>query len=232
MTSTQKKTSTISIIVPTLNEAANLHLLKSAAAKVSECIVVDSGSTDGTVATAQDLGFRILEETGSGGRGMQLNTGASAASSQILLFLHADTILPPDFPSAVQQCLEDRNISLGAFSLQVDGGSFLLDWIAGFANLRSRFLNLPYGDQSLFMRKDDFQRMGGFPEVAIMEDFRLVKEAGKLGKIQTLPQKVTTSARRWQRLGPIQTTIINQLVILGYYLGISPEKLAAFYRKK
>jgi rSAM/selenodomain-associated transferase 2 len=232
MTSTQKKISNISIIVPTLNEAANLPALKPAAAIVRELIVVDGGSTDGTVDTARDLGFQILEETGPGGRGMQLNTGAANASAPILLFLHADTLLPPDFPDAVVTCLENPDTTLGAFRLKVDNGGLLLNFIVMCANLRSKFLHLPYGDQSLFMRKHDFMEFGGFPEVPIMEDFMLVKQAKKHGRIQTLPQPVTTSARRWQRLGPIRTTYINQLVILGYYLGVTPQKLASFYREK
>jgi len=232
MTSTQKKTSNISIIVPTLNEAARLPALKPAAAMVREFIVVDGGSTDGTVETAGDLGFQILKETGSGGRGMQLNTGAARASSPILLFLHADTLLPPDFPDAVLTCLENPCTTLGAFRLKVDKGGLLLNFIVMCANLRSRFLHLPYGDQCLFMRKHDFMKFGGFPEVPIMEDFMLVKQAKKHGRIETLPQTVTTSARRWQRLGTIRTTYINQLVIPGYYLGVTPQKLASFYREK
>jgi rSAM/selenodomain-associated transferase 2 len=232
MTSTQKKTSNISIIVPTLNEAANLPALKPAAAMVKELIVVDGGSTDGTVDTARDLGFRVLEETGSGGRGMQLNTGAANTSSPILLFLHADTLLPPDFPEAVLGYLANPDNTLGAFRLKVDKGGLLLNFIVMCANLRSRLLHLPYGDQSFFIRKDDFMKFGGFPEEPIMEDFMLVKQATKHGRVETLPQTVTTSARRWRRLGPIRTTCINQLVILGYYLGVRPQKLASFYRKK
>lgn len=232
MTSTQKKTSDISIIVPTLNEADNLPQLQAAATKVRELIVVDGGSTDGTVEIAQELGFTVFKETGCEGRGKQLNTGALKASSQIVLFLHADTLLPPDFPEAVLKCLQNNANSLGAFSLKINTNKILLKFIVMFANLRSRILNLPYGDQALFMRRADFIKYGGFQEVPIMEDFMLIKEAGRHGKIQTLPQTVTTSARRWQRLGTVRTTCINQIVILGYYLGVPPEKLASFYRRQ
>jgi hypothetical protein len=93
-------------------------------------------------------------------------------------------------------------------------------------------LQLPYGDQAFFIRKQDFVKLGGFPEVPIMEDYIFAKQVKKKGRIQTLDQAVTTSARRWQRLGVIRTTLVNQVVILGYYMGIQPEKLAAFYRKK
>ncbi len=232
MISTQKKTSTISIIVPTLNEAENLPLLQAAAAEVAELIVVDGGSTDDTVNIARGLGFRVKKEIGSGGRGMQLNSGAKSASSKILLFLHADTQLPSDFSTLVQSCLDNPKVSLGAFSLKVDEGGLLLNYIIALANLRSRLLHIPYGDQSFFLRKEDFMNIGGFQEVPIMEDFMLVKAAKKRGRIETLPQTVTTSSRRWQRLGPIRTTFINQLIVMGYYLGVSPRRLADFYRKR
>ncbi len=194
--------------------------------------MVDGGSTDDTVKIAKNLGFLVIETICSGGRGAQLNTGAAIASSPLLLFLHADTLLPSGFQYAVTKCLANPNTILGAFSLKVHGGGTPLNFIAKCANIRSRFLQLPYGDQTFFLRKNDFTELGGFPKLPIMEDFTFVKQAKKMGKIKTLPQTVTTSARRWQRLGPMRTTLINQLVILGYYLGITPEKLAAFYRKK
>lgn len=232
MISTQKQTSNISIVVPTLNEAKNLPRLKPAAEQVHELIVVDGGSTDQTIDIAQELGFTVIQETGSEGRGKQLNTGARTSTSQIILFLHADTLLPPDFPDVVLSCLQKKTTVLGAFSLKVNKAGILLNFIVMCANLRSRFLNLPYGDQALFMRRTDFIEIGGFQEVPIMEDFMLVKKAGRHGKIQTLPQSVTTSARRWQQLGTLRTTVTNQLIILGYYLGISPQKLASVYRKR
>ncbi len=232
MTSTLRKTSNISIIVPTLNEADNLPLLEPAAAVVKELIVVDGGSTDNTVQIAQDHGFRVMEEVGAGGRGAQLNTGAKNASASLILFLHADTQLPLGFQDAVIRCLSDPDTALGAFSLKVDGGNTAIKFIAKCANIRSRFLQIPYGDQSFFLRKETFTDLGGFPELPIMEDFIFVREARKKGRIRTLTQTVTTSARRWQRLGPVRTTLINQLVVLGYYLGVKPKKLATFYRNK
>lgn len=230
MISTPQQTSSISIIVPTLNEAANLPGLLPAAALAKELIVVDGGSQDGTVAQANAHGFRVLETPFAAGRGSQLNHGAAAATGDILLFLHADTRLPPDFPKAVQGCLQIPQHILGAFRLKLDAGGILLDLIVWAANHRARQLALPYGDQALFMRRDDFMRLGGFPKVPIMEDFLLLKEAKRHGRIAILPQAVTTSARRWQRLGTLHTTLVNQLVILGYYLGISPKRLASFYR--
>ena len=231
MTSTQQKISNISIIVPTLNESHNLQNLLPAAKEVNEVIIVDGGSSDDTVNTARKLGFSVIEETGSRGRGMQLNSGAASASSPHLLFLHADTLLPPDFPDAVETCLANPDTILGSFRLQVSNCSFLLKFILIFANIRAKFLQLPYGDQTLFIRKQRFYELGGFPEIPIMEDYIFVKRAQKRGRVVTLEQSVTTSARRWQRLGVIRTTLSNQLVIMGYHMGIQPERLASFYRK-
>lgn len=225
-------TSNISIIVPTLNEASNLPALQSVADMVQELIVVDGGSTDDTVNIAKSLGFQVIEDISSGGRGAQLNSGAAHASAPILLFLHADTQLPIDFPNAVEGCLANPSTSLAAFSLKVNGNRPGIQFITWCANIRSRLLKLPYGDQAFFLRKKTFTELGGFPRLPIMEDFIFVRRAKKLGNIQTLPQTVTTSARRWQRLGIIRTTLKNQLVIIGYYLGIQPDKLAKFYRKQ
>lgn len=232
MTLTPQMTSSISIIVPTLNEATNLPGLLPAARKVKELLVVDGGSNDNTLLVAKELEYGIIEETGAGGRGTQFNTGAANASGSILLFLHADTHLPLDFPHAVSTCLANSENILGSFRLQVNNSDILLSLVLLFTNIRSKFLQLPYGDQSLFIRKKDFLKLGGFPEVPIMEDYIFVKRAKKKGKIVTLDQAVTTSARRWKQLGVFQTTVTNQLVVLGYHLGIKPEKLAAFYRRK
>ncbi|MCF8057525.1 MAG: TIGR04283 family arsenosugar biosynthesis glycosyltransferase [Desulfocapsa sp.] len=230
MTSTTLKTFNISIIVPTLNEAHNLKHLQPAAAITTELIVVDGGSTDDTVTRAKELGFQVQVSTQ--GRGAQLNLGAAAAVSPLLLFLHADTILPQDFATAITKCLTNPDTILGAFSLNVEQAGPLLKLICKGANIRAGLFKLPYGDQSLFLRKKDFPAIGGFPEIEIMEDYVFVKRAKKRGNIVTLRQTVTTSSRRWQNLGPIRTTLLNQLVVLGYHLGVSPKKLALFYRSR
>jgi len=194
--------------------------------------VVDGGSCDATVATAMDLGFTVLETAGPGGRGAQLNLGAAQAKADTLLFLHCDTRLPDNFHKALLSCLKDTDTILGAFSLGIDRGGWRLSLITAVANIRSRLLRMPYGDQALFIGRENFEKLGGFPEVPIMEDFMLVQKARQQGKVRTLPQKVQTSARRWQQLGPFRTTCINQLMLLGYFMGVTPEKLAAFYRKR
>ena len=198
-------------------------------AAVSEVIIVDGGSRDETVSLGRSLGFRV--ERCAGGRGAQLNLGAQYATSPILLFLHADTRLPPDFPRIVTRCLASPDTILGAFRLQVDVGGLFLKSIIGSANLRSRLLQLPYGDQALFLCKKDFEKLGGFPELPIMEDYVFVRRAGQAGKIVTLPEEVITSGRRWQRLGPLRTTLLNQLIVCAWHLGVSPKTLASIYRR-
>lgn len=228
MTLTQQKISNISIIIPTLNEAQNLSALRPLMETGAELIIVDGGSTDDTVTLAHELGFRV--ETCSGGRGAQLNFGAQCAASPILLFLHADTLLPSNFEQLVTACLAGPDTALGAFRLRVEGARSLLKTIIKSANLRSKLLQLPYGDQAFFLRKEIFEKLGGFTELPIMEDYIFARQAKKMGKVVTLPQEVITSGRRWQRLGPLRTTLINQLIICAYHLGVSPKTLASFYR--
>jgi len=151
---------------------------------VDECIVVDGGSSDTTVKIAEELGFTVL--TTDKGRGAQCNMGAEYASSSLLIFLHAATLLPPDFPNLITTCLTQPETILGAFSLRIEPGNVRLRMIAAGANFRSRYLRLPYGDQTLFMRNSDFNACGGFPEIPILEDYVFIREVKKRGQIETL----------------------------------------------
>ncbi len=238
MTSTHLQTSDISIIIPTLNEESqigNWQRLRSLAvghdtgALPCEIIIVDGGSSDQTVSLARSQGFRV--ESCRPGRGTQLNHGAKLASGKVLLFLHADTELPADFAKPLLHCLNNTPAIAGAFSLTIEDAGLLLQAVCLGANLRSRLLQLPYGDQAIFIRRDDFLQLDGFPEAPIMEDFIFIRMARQKGRITTLPQKVTTSARRWQRLGIIRTTLINQFVILGFCARVPLQKLASLYRR-
>ncbi len=220
----------LSVIIPTLNEAENLpRTLKivQAAAHV-EAIVVDGGSRDATVAVAVALGAKVLVATG--GRSHQMNVGAAAAKGRILLFLHADTELPPEFDVLVQQTLLKRHVVAGAFDLKIDGANPWLRVVEGGVNVRSRWLQMPYGDQAIFLKASVFHAIGGFPSLPIMEDFVMMQTLRRRGKITIAPAAVLTSGRRWQKLGVCRTTLINQLIILGYGLGVSPERLAHWYR--
>ncbi len=230
MTSTDLKISDISIIIPTLNEAqAVAGLAKTLAGFAGEIIVIDGGSSDETVPLARRQGFRV--EHSPAGRALQLNHGAACAAGPVLLFLHADTRLPKDFAGPVLRTLAGKTVIAGAFSLAIEDAGPALRFVAFWATIRSRLLQLPYGDQALFILKDQFDRLGGFPQLPIMEDFCFVRKAKAAGRIHTLRERATTSARRWQRLGVVRTTLVNQLVILGFILGVAPEKLRSLYRR-
>ncbi|SDP46053.1 TIGR04283 family arsenosugar biosynthesis glycosyltransferase [Desulforhopalus singaporensis] len=221
---------TLSVIIPTLNEQEYLPTTLASLGKSGvEVIVSDGGSSDRSVAISSDAGVKVI--TGPPGRGQQMNRGALEATSPLLLFLHADTLLPEDFQSLVERTLADPAIALGAFSLAFATTAPGLAVIAGAANLRSRWLQLPYGDQALFTTRTRFFRAGGFPQTEIMEDFIFVRKIREYGKIKIVPEKAITSHRRWQRLGLVRTTLINQLVVLGYMAGVSPAKLARLYHR-
>lgn len=230
MISTPLTTLDISVIIPTLNEENNIEPLAAQLyGHVGEVIIVDGGSTDNTIAAAKSAGLQVV--TSPAGRGTQLNHGVTASSGKILLFLHADTRLPDTFGQDILSLINSDHAIVGAFRLAVDGGTLLLKLIVFFANLRSTYLQLPYGDQGFFLTRENFDTIGGFPQTEVMEDFIFIRKARKNGKIVTLEKSVITSTRRWQRLGILRTTIINQLMIIGYVIGISSKKLASFYRR-
>ena len=222
----------ISIIIPTLNEAKSLSAtLTSAKATVDvEIIVVDGGSTDDTAALAKAYGAALLVE--SGGRAKQGNAGARAASADVLLFLHGDTRLPEGFDVHVLNLMDRLDTVAGAFKLGIDGTEIGLRLVEKLANFRSRFLQIPYGDQAIFTRSDLFHSIGGFPDMPIMEDFVFMQRIRKKGRIALAPAAVTTSSRRWLKIGILKTTMINQIVLLAYFLGSDPKHLARWYRRQ
>jgi len=222
----------LSIIIPVLNEANSIEQviesLRSSGAEAIEVLVVDGGSMDQTVTLAKAVGVRVIESTQ--GRAAQMNAGAAVATSEILLFLHADSRLPERFVSLIQQTLAQPGVIAGAFELQIAAPDASLRWVERGVNWRSRWLQMPYGDQAIFLKSETFRQLGGFATLPIMEDFELVQRLQKLGRIAIAPAAVITSARRWQKLGVVKTTLINQLVIVAYFLGVSPERLARWYR--
>ncbi len=221
----------ISIIIPTLNEATVISpLLKSLQSAEVERIVVDGGSHDQTVELAAAMGITVLKTTA--GRAIQMNAGAQVAQGEILLFLHADTRLPPEFASLVTQTLAQPGTVAGAFDLQIEGQAGGLRWVEWGVKWRSHGLQLPYGDQALFLKADTFRAVGGFAALPIMEDFELIRRLQPHGKIAIAPAAVITSGRRWQKVGVLQTTLINQLIIAAYFLGVPIERIARWYRGK
>jgi rSAM/selenodomain-associated transferase 2/rSAM/selenodomain-associated transferase 1 len=221
----------LSIIIPTLNEEANMEacLASTEGPSQVERIVVDGGSGDRTVEVARSYGARVI--TSPRGRGRQMNAGARIASGEFFLFLHADTRLPPGYAETVRAALSLPGIAAGAFEFRLDATSPSLRFIERVANWRSRRLELPYGDQAFFLRSSQFLAAGGFPETTIMEDYEFIMGLKKFGRIYTAPYPATTSARRWEKLGVWQATLLNEAVVIGYYLGVSPFALLRLARR-
>lgn len=192
---------------------------------------MDGGSHDDTVQIAQSLSVKVL--TAPNGRARQMNMGAKAATGDILLFLHADTFLPARFDAMVRTALAtSRGPVAGAFKLRINAPLWSLRLIETGVNWRSRWLQMPYGDQAIFLKSAIFHAIDGFPELTIMEDFELMCRLRQLGRIVIIPVPVLTSGRRWLRLGVFKTTLINQLVIIAYLLGVPVERIARWYRRQ
>ncbi|MHC4118620.1 MAG: TIGR04283 family arsenosugar biosynthesis glycosyltransferase [Planctomycetota bacterium] len=225
-----------SVIVPVLNEADRINSLidglhNQGAEPSCEIIVVDGDPKGGTVKAIEARD--VVTITTEKGRGRQMNAGAAAARGEILIFLHADTVLPDAALEKIERVLENQEYVGGAFDLKIDSDTLFLKYISVRASLRSRWNGIPYGDQAIFLRKDYFDQIGGFKDIPLMEDVELMRRIKKDGKnICILPDKVTTSARRWQRDGALYTTLKNQVLVLLFYLGVSPGRLAKYYRRR
>jgi rSAM/selenodomain-associated transferase 2/rSAM/selenodomain-associated transferase 1 len=220
----------ISVVIPTLNEEEHLEAtLETVTTEPDiEAIVVDGGSTDRTAEVALIRGARLL--TTAAQRARQLNAGAAAASAQALIFLHGDTRLPRGFAGHALDVLAQPGTAAGAFRLAIGGEGRRLRLVETLANWRSRLLHLPYGDQALFVTAALFRHVGGFPDVPIMEDVVFVRRLTRVGRIAIAPSIAITSDRRWRRLGVLRTTLVNQVVLTGFFLGVDPARLASWYR--
>ena len=216
----------LSIVIPALNEAerieAALHALTPLRARGCEVIVVDGGSADRTRELAVPLCDRILSS--ARGRAVQMNAGARQASGDALLFLHVDTLLPPDGDFLVSKALENR--LWGRFDVEIEGRHRLLRAVACAMNLRSRLTGIATGDQAIFVRRAAF---AGFPEIALMEDVAFSREMKRRGAPACLRERVRTSGRRWERRGVLRTVFLMWRLRLLYYFGATPERLARLY---
>ncbi|HDQ92710.1 MAG TPA: glycosyltransferase [Synergistetes bacterium] len=227
-----------SVIVPVYHESTGINSLidhvRSLAGQrgqKAEIIVVDGSPLAETVSAIKRDDVKKM--VSSPGRGTQMNAGAEAASGEVLVFLHADTRLPPSAFSLVSSLLEDPAVCGGAFDLGIDDDRKFYRVIERMANLRSRLTRIPYGDQTIFLRSCVFSSIGGYRNIPIFEDvdlMRRIKAAGlQLGFIDS---PVVTSARRWQREGILRTTFRNWLILAGYFAGFSPGFLERFYRRE
>jgi rSAM/selenodomain-associated transferase 2 len=220
----------ISIIIPTLDERPIIGTAVGHARALgpAEVIVADGGSKDETAGEAGRAGANVVRSRA--GRGAQQNAGAAAARGEAFVFLHADTRLPPQALERVEEILADPGVSLGAFRLGFDRDDLGTRFLVFGADLRMRFFRLPYGDQALFLRRETFERLGGFRDLPIMEDSCLVRRAKRLGRVVIAPERVHTSPRRYDRNGLLRNMLMNWGGASLFALGVPPEKLLRFRR--
>jgi len=192
-----------------------------------EVIVADGGSSDRTPALAAAAGAKVF--SAPAGRGSQQNAGAQMAQGRVLLFLHADTLLPEGFAAQIRAALARPGIVAGAFRFAIAAKGWRFRLLEQGANWRAAWLGLPYGDQALFLSAARFQSLGGFMEIALLEDLELVLRLRKVGRLALLKTPALTSARRWQQLGLARTTMVNQIILLGFFCGLNPDRLARWY---
>ncbi len=222
----------LSVIIPALNEEENIEALIDHIYQEevrAEIIVSDGKSTDNTAEIAKSKGAEVV--SGTPGRGAQLNRGAEAASASILLFIHADSRLEKGALSKmIEQMSHDQDLIGGCFKLKISSQNLLLKFIGWSSNLRAKYLNLIFGDQGIFVRRDVFNELGGFPEIELMEDWEFSKTMAKKGRLLYVDKKIYTSARRWEKHGVLKTIILMHKIKILYKLGISPSKLKEIYR--
>jgi rSAM/selenodomain-associated transferase 2 len=226
--------SRISIIIPVLNEAEGISRTLSALqpfrAKGHEVIVVDGGSKDETPRLSRPLSDQVIHSRR--GRSRQMNDGARVASGEVLLFLHADTQLPDEADRLIAERLERDKKGWGHFDVRLSGGHPLLFLVGCLMNWRSRLTGIATGDQAMFVRRDLFEKTGGFPEVELMEDVALSKVLKKHGWPLCLKDPVKTSSRRWEKNGILRTVFLMWRLRLLYFLGLSPKRLARIYEEQ
>lgn len=215
--------------MPTFNEAKVLGDTLAAAKGLvpDELIVVDGGSSDDTVALANRVADRVLAVPR--GRGQQLNAGGQAAQGDVLIFLHADSRLASDAFSQLRAACADPGLVGGSFRQRIDHPAPIYRWIEWGNSLRSRWWRLPYGDQAQWVRRSVFHELGGFREQPLLEDLHFARAVARYGRTRELPAVVTTSARRWERRGPLRTTLRNWTILAGAACGVSTERLARWY---
>ncbi|CAG0929840.1 Poly-beta-1,6-N-acetyl-D-glucosamine synthase [Planctomycetaceae bacterium] len=224
-------TSRISIVMPVLNEAGSiaetLRALAGCRCAGAELLLVDGGSDDATLRAAAGLADQLLDAPR--GRARQMNAGAARARGEVLLFLHADTMLPDDALAAIVKTI-DSGARWGRFDVTISGSSAMFPLIAALMNRRSRWSGIATGDQAMFVRRDTFEQVGGFPDQPLMEDIELSRRLRRLARPACLRARVITSGRRWERFGIWRTILLMWRLRLLYWLGAPAERLAKAYR--
>jgi rSAM/selenodomain-associated transferase 2 len=222
---------TISVIIPVLNEEDTIRTTLSSlnVSSEEEIIVIDGGCDDSTVSIAREFTEKVYST--ERGRGRQLKYGAGKATGDILLFLHADCILPDNAFSLVRDVMSNYRYSMGAFNLGIDHSSFCFRIIELGANLRSWITRVPYGDQGMFMRRDDYEKVGGFCDIPLMEDVDLAKRLKKVGRVKFVKDAIMASPRRWLKEGLLYTTLRDWKLALSYaFLDAKPDELLKEYK--
>jgi rSAM/selenodomain-associated transferase 2 len=220
----------VAVIVPVLDEIAQLPALGAELERLrerAEIVLVDGGSRDGTRAALDRLGFRVVDAPR--GRATQMNAGARATSAPLLLFLHADTRLPDGALATIGAAI-DGGAAGGCFRVRIDSPDPRLTLAALYINTRARLFASATGDQALFVRRDLFERLGGYRELALCEDLDFVARLRRAGRFSVVADEVMTSARRWHGQGVARTILLMWTLRLGFHLGVSPTRLARWYR--
>ena len=225
---------TISVIIPVLNESPGINdviaqLRAQGPVDTVEIIVVDGDPAGSTIKAISHP--EIVRTIAGTGRAIQMNSGAALASSDILLFLHADTFLPRNAFTRIREAFQDAEYMAGCFNLGIRSDRELFRITERYVALRTRITRIPFGDQAIFIRREYFERIGGYREIPIMEDMDLMRRIRGRGDVTCIiPEKVSTSARRWEKDGVLFTTFRNWMLQALYCCGVSPKRLAQFYR--
>ncbi len=221
----------VSIIIPVLNEENNLpdvlNNLQSFRSKGHEVVVVDGGSSDNSLMLAQQGADLVIES--KAGRALQMNSGAAVATGDVFLFLHCDTLLPDNAIKIIADNYQKENY-WGHFDVRLSSNKFVFRLIERLMNVRSRLTSIATGDQAIFIERELFNRLGGFPEIALMEDIKISGLLRKLSSPVCLKQTVITSSRRWENNGVIATVLLMWKLRLFYFFGVSADKLSRKYR--
>lgn len=219
----------LSIIIPALNEAANIGQTIQRALELAphEVLVVDGGSTDETRDIVADFDCRLIESPR--GRSTQQNLGAIESTGDTLLFLHADCWLPPNAARQMERALQSSCVPGGVFCQRIDASGSTFRFMEAGNALRVCCTRLAFGDQGIFLRRDIFESLGGFPQIKLMEDVLLMRKLRDVGRLALLPGPLHVDARRWQKHGPFRQTLRNWLLLAAEQLGASPDQLARFY---